>query len=156
MPAALNRYPDRHEIAIRPRSVSRVYVDSGFDLQFFEDGDQTGVRIENPIAIVTENPRPVPRRDGAEETVLGKIVVSSTALRKGKVLEIMFAPGVLFWVEPHADEDGWGPYGIQGQVIVCLPGSEMCIWYGRPKRAVMPAILDSSTGHDVNRSTIID
>jgi len=76
--------------------------------------------------------------------------------RKGKVLEIMFAPGVRFWVEPHADEDGWGPYGIQGQVIVCLPGSEMCIWYGRPKRAAMPVMLDSAAEPVVTRSSIID
>ena len=156
MSAVLNRYPDRYEIPIRPRSVSRVYVDSGFDLQFFDESGQTGVRIENPIAVVTENPRPVPRRDGAEDPALGKIVVSSTALRKGKVLEIMFAPGVRFWVEPHADEDGWGPYGIQGQVIVCLPGSEMCIWYGRPKRAAMAVRLDSAPEPAVSRSSIID
>ncbi|MGE0404823.1 MAG: DUF6188 family protein [Candidatus Korobacteraceae bacterium] len=142
MSIALSRYPDRYEIALRPRSISRVYVDTGFDLQFFDDAGQTGVRIENPIAVVTENPRPLPRRDGTEEAPMGKIVVSSTALRKGKVLEILFAPGVRFWVEPHADENGWGPYGIQGQVIVCLPGSEMTLWFGRPKRAVMPAMLE--------------
>jgi hypothetical protein len=153
---ALGRYPDRYEIPIRPRSVSRVYVDTGFDLQFFDDAGQTGVRIENPIAVVTENPRPVPRRDGVEDTALGKIVVSSTALRKGRVLEIMFASGVRFWVEPHADEDGWGPYGIQGQVIVCLPGSEMCIWYGRPKRAALPLMLESTAEPAVSRSSIID
>ncbi len=142
METSLNRYPDRYEIGIRPRSVSRVYVDSGFDLEFFDDAGHTGVRIENPIAVVTENPKPVVRRDGTEEC-FGKIIVSSSALRKSRILEVAFAPGVRFWVEPHRDGESWGPYGTQGHIIVCLPGMEMSIWFGRSKRsqAVLPETI---------------
>ncbi len=156
MSTSVSRYPDRYEIAIRPRSLSRIYVDSGFDLQFFDDGGSTGVRIENPIAIVTENPRPLPRKDGSEEEPLGKILVSATSLRKGKVLEILFAAGVRFWVEPNAHEEGWGPYGIQGQIIVCLPGSEMAIWAGRPKRPAIPLVADLAVEAAPGNSAIID
>jgi hypothetical protein len=157
MQSGLNRYPDRYEIPLRPRSSSRVYVDSGFDLQFFDDAGQTGVRIDNPIAVVTENPRPILRKEDAGDGILGKIIVSSTALRKGKVLEILFSPGVCFWVEPHVVEEvGWGPYGIQGQIVVCLPGSEMSIWFGRSKRAPMRAMPDLSAGNDHASSAIID
>jgi hypothetical protein len=157
MQSALSRYPDRYEIAIRPRSVSRVYVDSGFDLQFFDDAGHTGVRIDNPIAVVTENPRPLTRKDGTEEDPFGKIVVSSTALRKGKILEIVFAPGVCFWVEPHQDTGSWGPYGIQGQIIVCLPGSEMAIWFGRSKQVRIPVMSESLASEEtVGRSAIIE
>jgi len=155
MQIGLNRYPDRYEIALRPRSASRVYVDSGFDLQFFDDAGQTGVRIDNPIAVVTENARPFVRKEDADDSTLGKIIVSSTALRKGKVLEIVFASGVRFWVEPHVEE-GWGPYGVQGQIIVCLPGSEMAIWFGRSKRSSMSVMPDLTAENARGSSAIID
>jgi hypothetical protein len=156
MQTCSTRYPDRYEIPIRPRSVSRVYVDSGFDLEFFDHTGQTGVRIENPIAVVTENPRLLVRRDGSEESPFGKIVVSSTALRSGKVLEIVFAPGVRFWVQPHMDADAWGPYGTQGLVVVCLPGSEMAIWFGRKKPASLAAVPEGIPPEAVTRSAIIE
>jgi hypothetical protein len=156
MNTALSRYPDRYEIPLRPRSVSRVYVDTGFDLQFFDDAGQTGVRIENPIAVVTENARPLARKEAREDGALGKIVVSSTALRKGKVLEIMFAAGVRFWVEPHADEQEWGPHGIQGHIVVCLPGSEMGIWFGRPKHPALPVALEAPARNAASGSVIIE
>ena len=143
MSTAVMRYPDRYELPLRARSVSRVYVDSGFDLQFFDDAGSTGVRIENPLAVVTENPRPMPRKDGREEPAFGKIIVSSTALRKGKLLQVVFAPGVRFWVEPHIEGEGWGPYGIQGQIILCLPGTEMAIWFGRSRQDSLSVMADA-------------
>ncbi len=147
MERALAFAPDRHEIPLQSRSVSRLYVDAGVDIQFFEDGSETAIRIDGPLAVVTENPRPFRRFDDEESYtpamgVFGKIVVSGSALRKERMLEVVFHPGVWFQVEPQPNPDGWGPAGSKGVVIVCMPGSEMAIWFG-PRRKYGPESYDA-------------
>lgn len=136
MERTLANASDRYEIPIQSRSVSRVYVESGFDLRIFDDGSETTIRVEDPLAVVTENPRPLQKMEVEDAMtpafgVFGKIVVSGNALRKEKrVLEIVFHPGVWFWVEPEYKPEGWGPYGSKGLILICMPGSEMAVWFG--------------------------
>lgn len=136
MERALAHASDRYEIPIQSRSVSRVYVESGFDLKIFDDGSETTIRVEDPLAVVTENSRPPHRADMEDALtpgcgVFGRIVVSGSALRKEKrVLEIVFHPGVWFWVEPSYQPEGWGPYGSKGLILICMPGTEMAVWFG--------------------------
>jgi Family of unknown function (DUF6188) len=128
--------PDCYEIPIQSRSVSRLFVRTGFDISMFEDGCETTIRIEDLIAVVTENPRPLVKleaEDGLTPAlgVFGKIVVSGNALRAERnTLDIAFYPGVWFQVEPKYEPASWGPYGSKGLIIICMPGSEMAVWFG--------------------------
>ena len=132
--------PDRYEIPIRSRSVTRVYVESNFDIQFAEAGSESAVRIENPIAVVSESEGPVTHlradevRYGNSMGVFGKVVVSGTALRKGRMLEVMFNDGVWFHVEPAhmAEEDG--PIGTKGLLLICMPNGQLAVWFGVRKK----------------------
>src|SRR5690242_15265741 len=102
MERALANAPDRYEIPIQSRSVTRLYVQSGFDLQMFEDSSETTIRIDDPIAVVSENPRPLAKPESEDSFVpslgvFGKIVVSGNALRRDRrMLEVVFHPGVWF------------------------------------------------------------
>ncbi len=148
MDASLAGVSDRYEIPIQSRSVSRLFVQSGFDIQMFEDGAETNIRLRNPIAVVTENPRPLVRMEAEDNFmpvlgVYGKIVISGEGLRSGeKTLEIMFHPGVHFWVEPRHTAESWGPYGSKGLIIICMPGSEMAVWFGMKSASRIVAEAD--------------
>lgn len=135
MAASVASAPDRYEIPIQSRSVSRVFVQSGFDLKISEQEAEVAIRIENPIAVVTENPRPLARAEDELIPALGiygRIVVSGSALRAdSRTLDIVFHPTVGFWVEPHYEAGAWGPYGSKGVIVVCMPGSEMAVWFGQ-------------------------
>jgi hypothetical protein len=128
---------DRYEIPIQSRSVSRVFVQSGFDIQMFEDGTELTIRIESPIAVVTENPRPLVRMEDElipAMGVYGRIAISGSALRsETRMLDIIFHSGVWFQVEPKYQPESWGPYGSKGLIIICMPGSEMAVWFGMRK-----------------------
>ncbi len=136
MSANVASVPGIYEIPIQSRSVSRLFVQSGFDIQLFDDGSETTIRIDNPLAVVTENPRPLVRLASEDEYVpalgvFGKIVISASAVRAGeKTIEIAFHHGVRFWVEPRYTPEAWGPYGSKGLIIICMPGSEMAVWFG--------------------------
>lgn len=151
MERALANAADRYEIAIQSRSVSRIYVESGFDLKIFDDGSETTIRVEDPLAVVTENPRPLHKLEAEDALtpalgVFGKIVVSGSALRKGaRLLEIVFHPGVWFWVEPRYEPEGWGPYGSKGLVLICMPGSEMAVWFGMKRPMQVDADFESAS-----------
>jgi hypothetical protein len=135
--------PDRYEIPIQSRSVSRLFVQSGFDIQMFDDGTETTIRIDNPIAVVTENPRPLVRLEDElipAMGVYGRIVVSGSALRAARrMLDIIFHSGVWFQVEPRYEPDSWGPYGSKGLIVICMPGSEMAVWFGMKSRQTADA-----------------
>lgn len=142
MHRALTHAPDRYEIPIRSRSVTRVYVESSFDIQFFESGAETAIRIENPLAVISESERgPVHLREDefAYANTLGtygKVVVSGTALRKARMLEVVFNEGVWFHVEPAIVATEWGPQGNKGLLLICMPSGELAVWFGiRPKTA---------------------
>lgn len=143
MDRALANAPDRYEIPIQSRSVSRLYVQSGFDIQIFDDGSETTIRIDNPLAVVTENARPLARIQSEDLMlpslgVFGKIVVSGSAMRNGsRLLEIVFHPGVWFWVEPNHESSSSGPFGSKGLILICMPGSEMAVWFGVRRSANM-------------------
>ncbi|MFB3815227.1 MAG: DUF6188 family protein [Terriglobales bacterium] len=127
---------DRYEIPILSRSVSRLYVQSGFDIQFVDKGEVPTIRIADPIAVVTENSNLLARSTRPlEQRSFGRIVVRGSAMRAGSALEIVFDPDVWFWVEAeHTSEaDAWGPYGSRGLMLVCMPGREMAIWFGRKR-----------------------
>lgn len=136
MSATVASVPDRYEIPIQSRSVSRLFVQSGFDMEFFDDGSETTIRIDSPIAVVTENPRPLAKMEAEDELtpalgLYGRIVVSGSALRAApRTLDIFFHPGVWFQVEPEYKPESWGPYGSKGLIIVCMPSSEMAVWFG--------------------------
>ncbi len=136
MSADIASVPGIYEIPIQSRSVSRLFVQSGFDIQLFDDGSETTIRIDNPLAVVTENPRPLVRLAAEDEYVpalgvYGKIVISASAVRAGeKMIEIVFHRGVRFWVEPRYTPEAWGPYGSKGLIIICMPGSQMAVWFG--------------------------
>ncbi len=126
---------DCYEIPIRSRSVSRLYVQSGFDIEFVDQGAETAIRIAEPIAVVTENSDPLLRHGGGPKPhACGRIVVSGSALRNGRVLDIVFDPDVCFWVEGESAGKTWGPYGSRGLVLVCMPTGEMAIWFGPRRR----------------------
>jgi hypothetical protein len=150
MERALASVPDKYEIPLQSRSVSRLYVQSGFDIQIFDDGSETTIRIDDPLAVVTENPRPLAKMDYEDSMlptlgVFGKIVVSGSALRRGtRMLEIVFHPGVWFWVEPNHDPNGWGPFGSKGLVLICMPGTEMAVWFGVRKTATLNEAYEAS------------
>jgi hypothetical protein len=146
MSVGLESAPDRYEIPIRSRSVTRVYVESNFDIQFFDAGSELAVRIDNPIAVVSENERPMMRiRDdehayGNTLGVFGRIIVSGTALRKGRMIDVVFHDGVWFQVEPAhmAEEDG--PMGNKGLLLICMPNGQLAVWFGvRKKESVFSA-----------------
>ncbi len=125
---------DRYEIPILSRSVSRLYVQDGFDIEFIDEGTETTIRIAEPLAVVTENSDPLLRRGGGPKPrACGRIVVCGSALRSGRALEISFDPDVCFWVEAEASAKTWGPYGSKGLMLVCMPSGAMAIWFG-PKR----------------------
>lgn len=150
MDRALANVPDRYEIPIQSRSVSRLYVQSGFDIQIFDDGSETTIRIDDPLAVVTENPRPLARMESEELMlpslgVFGKIVVSGSAMRRGsRMLEIVFHPGVWFWVEPNHEPASSGPFGSKGLILICMPGSEMAVWFGARKPASIRDAYDTA------------
>jgi hypothetical protein len=127
---------DRYEIPIRSRSVTRVYVESNFDIQFFDAGSQSAVRIDNPLAVVSENERPMTRIREDEHVygntmgVFGSILVSGTALRKGRMLEVMFNDGVWFQVEPAHMAEEEGPLGNKGLLLICMPNGQLAVWFG--------------------------
>jgi len=63
--------------------------------------------------------------------IFGKIVVSGNALRaERRLLDIVFHPGVWFQVEPSYESGTWGPYGSKGLIVICMPRSEMAVWFG--------------------------
>ncbi len=128
--------PERYEIPIRSRSVSRLYVQSGFDIQIIEHDAETRIRVADPIAVVTENSDPLLRQAGGPEPrSFGRIVVSGSALRAGSALEVVFDPDVWFWIEAEHTGKTFGPYGSKGLMLVCMPSGEMAIWFGtRPSR----------------------
>ena len=141
MSQGLEVYSDRYTIPIRSRSVTRVYVESNFDIQFFDAGSESAVRIDNPIAVVSENQGGTRVNIRADEVqygntlgVYGRIVVSGTALRKGRMLDVIFNEGVWFQVEPAhmAEEDG--PDGNKGLLLICMPGGQLAVWFGVKKR----------------------
>lgn len=148
MERALANAPDRYEIPIQSRSISRLYMQSGFGIQIFDDGAQTTIRIQEPIAVVSENPKPLARLQAEDAFspafgVFGKIVISGDSLRRGhRVVEVVFNPGVWFWVEPKRNPDEWGPFGSKGLLLICMPGSEMAVWFGIRKSARMSETLD--------------
>ncbi len=149
MAASVASVSGAYEIPIQSRSVSRLFVQSGFDIQMFEGDTETTIRIENPIAVVTENPRPIVRLEAEESFmpalgVYGKMSISGDAMRGDRrTLEIMFHPGVRFWVEPRYVPESWGPYGSKGLIIICMPGSEMALWFGM--KSANRLITDAST-----------
>jgi hypothetical protein len=139
----LESAPDRYEIPIRSRSVTRVYVESNFDIQFFDAGGcESAVRIDNPLAVVSESERPATRIREDEQLygnalgVFGKIVVSGTALRKGRMLEVMFNEGVWFHVEPAHMAEEEGPVGSKGLLLICMPNGQLAVWFGVRKKTV--------------------
>jgi hypothetical protein len=139
----LESAPDRYEIPIRSRSVTRVYVESNFDIQFFDAGGcESAVRIDNPLAVVSESERPATRIREDEQLygnalgVFGKIVVSGTALRKGRMLEVMFNDGVWFHVEPAHMAEEEGPVGSKGLLLICMPNGQLAVWFGVRKKTV--------------------
>ena len=138
----LESAPDRYEIPIRSRSVTRVYVESNFDIQFFDAGSESAVRIDNPIAVVSENERPVTRIREDEQLygnalgVFGKVVLSGTALRKGRMIEVMFNEGVWFHVEPAHMAEEEGPIGNKGLLLICMPNGQLAVWFGIRKKQV--------------------
>jgi uncharacterized protein DUF6188 len=148
MSSALSYAPDRYEIPIRSRSVTRVYVESNFDIQFSDAGSESAVRIDNPIAVVSENERPLShiRADehiyGNTMGVFGKIIVSGTALRKGRMLEVMFNDGVWFQVEPAYMAEAEGPMGNKGLLLICMPNGQLAVWFGVHKRIAVFADED--------------
>lgn len=150
MSASVASVPGIYEIPIQSRSISRLFVQSGFDIRMFEDGSETAIRIDNPIAVVTENPRPLIRLEAEDEFmpalgVYGKIVISGDALRSDtKTIEIIFHQGVRFWVEPRYMPETWGPYGSKGLIIICMPGSEMAVWFGMKSAVQLAADLSGS------------
>jgi len=127
-----------YEIPIRSRSVLRVYVGAGFNLQLADsDADETAICIANPLAIVTEND-PVAGLSGpASTTSFGKILVSGRELCEARRLQIMFLPGVWFRVEPSDGVNSWGPPGSKGLIRICMPNGEMAIWFGLRKAHVV-------------------
>jgi hypothetical protein len=150
MHRALSHHPDRYEIPIQARTVSRIYVESGFDIHFCDDENEPTIRVKDPIAVVTETARPLVRTAEGEITsgvgAFGKIVVSGAALRHGRLLEIVFKRGVRFWVDPEPDPTGWGPPGTHGLMLVCMPGSQMAIWFGRRAVPRSPCpVVETST-----------
>ena len=98
------------------------------------------MRIDNPIAVVSENERPLNHIRSDEQAwgntlgVFGRIVVSGTALRKGHMLDVVFNEGVWFQVEPAhmAEEDG--PEGNKGLLLICMPNGQLAVWFGVRKR----------------------
>ena len=124
-----------YEIPIRSRSVLRVYVGGGFNLQLAEnEADETAICIANPLAIVTENDPLVGLSGPAGTASFGKIVVSGRELCESRRLQIIFLPGVWFRVEPSdGTGNGWGPPGSKGLIRVCMPNGEMAIWFGLRK-----------------------
>lgn len=139
----LDSAPDRYEIPIRSRSVTRVYVETNFDIQFFDAGSESAVRIDNPIAVVSENERPLNHIRSDEQAwgntlgVFGRIVVSGTALRKGRMLDVVFNEGVWFQVEPAHMAEEEGPLGNKGLLLICMPNGQLAVWFGVRKREVV-------------------
>ena len=140
MSMGLSFAPDKYEIPIRSRSVTRVYVESNFDIEFLDAGSESAVLIDNPIAVVSENERPLTRiREdeflyGNNMGVFGRIVVSGTALRKGRMLEVTFNEGVWFQVEPAHMAEEEGPLGNKGLLLICMPSGQLAVWFGVRKR----------------------
>jgi len=127
--------PGAYEIPIRGRSVLRVYVESGFDLQLCDEGEETTIRIAGPLAIVTENDPLLSVSAVAEAPSLGRILVCGQDLRQERRLQVMFFPGVWFRVEPQRPPAGvWGPAGSKGLILVCTPGGEIALWFGRHRQ----------------------
>jgi len=127
--------PGAYEIPIRPRSVLRVYVESGFELELCADGEETAIRIAGPLAIVTENDPPLTTSTAAEPPSLGRILICGQDLCQARRLQVMFFPGVWFRVEPQRPATGvWGPAGSKGLILVCTPCGEIAIWFGRHRR----------------------
>lgn len=128
--------PNCYEIPIRSRSVSRVFVASDFGLELTEDGRGSSVRIENPLAVVTERAGRALDTAAAEGMgpalgVYGKIVVSCAGLRNGgKGVEVMFHPGVTFWVEPAGSLGEPICYAGRGLVLLCTPKGQIALWVG--------------------------
>jgi Family of unknown function (DUF6188) len=150
MSMGLNFAPDRYEIPIRSRSVTRVYVETNFDIEFMDAGSESAVLIDNPIAVVSENERPATHIRADEQVygntigVFGKIVVSGTAFRKGRMLEVMFNDGVWFHVEPAymAEEDG--PLGNKGLLLICMPHGQLAVWFGVRKKVALAEELTAA------------
>jgi hypothetical protein len=100
------------------------------------------VRIDNPLAVVSESERPATRIREDEQLygnalgVFGKIVVSGTALRKGRMLEVMFNEGVWFHVEPAHMAEEEGPVGSKGLLLICMPNGQLAVWFGVRKKTV--------------------
>ena len=133
-----------YEIPILGRCVLRVYVQSGLDLELAENAGQPAIHIAQPLAIVTEND-PLLNMRNAETPTYGKVIVCGSDLRLGRRLQIVFVPGVWFRAEPEPPASGtWGPAGSKGLILICMPGSEIALWFGRhrlpdARTAVSPA-----------------
>jgi hypothetical protein len=123
-----------YEIPIRSRCVLRVFVESGCHLQLAEEGAEAAIQIADPIAVVTEND-PLLGVSEREGQSFGKVIVCGNDLRVGRRLQIVLVPGTWFRVEPQAPASGsWGPAGSKGLILVCMPGSEIALWFGRYRR----------------------
>ena len=143
MRRAVPQSADRYEIPIFARSISRVYVASGFDIEFVAGDSETAIRVADPLAVVTESPRPLIRTQPAESVasslVLGKIIVRGAAVREERMIEVSFSAGVRFWVEPQGEISDFGPLGTNAVMVLCMPGSQMAVWFGKKKKTAAVA-----------------
>jgi hypothetical protein len=132
-----------YEIPIRSRCVLRVFVQSGCHLQLAEEGAEAAIQIADPLAVVTEND-PLLNLQDADVQSFGKVIVCGHDLRVSRRLQIVLNPDIWFRVEPQPPASGtWGPAGSKGLILVCMPGSEIALWFGRYRRAADLQWLES-------------
>jgi hypothetical protein len=116
----------------------RVYVQSGCDLQLAGEGEDPAIQIADPLAIVTEND-PLVKLQDSDAPSFGKVIVCGDDLRTNRRLQIVFASGIWFRVEPQPPAKGtWGPTGSKGLILICMPGSEIALWFGRYRSHSIP------------------
>jgi Family of unknown function (DUF6188) len=114
------------------RAVSRCYCDSGFGIQFFEEGPEATIRIEGRFLLNRGNAEcqlrgASPSDVGKAMIVMGQIVEQAVASKAGELV-VEFSGGLGLRVPSDPYYEPWEFASADGTKIISTPGGGLSIW----------------------------
>ena len=137
-----------HEIFLGPRTVSRLFLGSTFDLEL----SAQGIRLPGATALVMQTSRPLlggQLSPVAENDSCGKVVITP-----GQAVDLTFDLGTHLWIDCAVPRDGIS-FGERGVVIVSTPGKQFSLWFApgdKPQKHARLAAAEALVAVGYNRA----
>ena len=137
-----------HQILLGPRTVSRLFLGSTFDLEL----SGQGIRLPGATALIMQTSRPL--LGGQLQPVLEGDACGKVVITPGVAVDLTFDIGTHLWIDCAVPRDGIS-FGARGVVIVCTPTRQFSLWFApgaKPRKHPRIAAAEALVSLGYNRA----